>query len=539
MFYYTSRYEYGSGSSSAATGNTPASISAKISIGESTLSGIVRDNKSHIAGTQYPMYGIKNNVPKDKTPKFKMSHLYALVALEIVNVGDGKADNDDQPITVNSVTFTAPDNIIGDFNVNVTNDKHTFSDPNPVPSSNSKSIALSGLKDTDGKTGITINPRESATLYFAIKPYDASGKEITICINGSEKKVKMPANTKFAEGKITTLKVPIKLSFQKESTDALQFLPIGDNIAKKEVIINGESINAYSLYKEYEPIYEWSWKEFDYVITGYEYTDPQCLPIQGNVKELFNALGAGFYASHWEGRPAAMTLESINLWLPYNGEMVHIANYPPFASGLAESMGLEDWVVSALLPYLIPESDGIMQSEGLIKLNQFIDPSNVTFNGIVSNGATDANPNIFMLDDETIHKKVGRANVENLLSTKFAYKTPLGETLVPTYQGLLDIVNKTPGAAPSKEAIITARAIYGKIMEKLGDKTVTKDLVVTTVTVHVATVFKSIFADEYDMIEKLPNLKIAVKIKNHPAPGQSDCNPIIFWGFDVYNSFDE
>ena len=485
------------------------------------------------------MYGIKNNVPKDKTPKFKMSHLYALVALEIVNVGDGKADNDDQPITVNSVTFTAPDNIIGDFNVNVTNDKHTFSDPNPVPSSNSKSIALSGLKDTDGKTGITINPRESATLYFAIKPYDASGKEITICINGSEKKVKMPANTKFAEGKITTLKVPIKLSFQKESTDALQFLPIGDNIAKKEVIINGESINAYSLYKEYEPIYEWSWKEFDYVITGYEYTDPQCLPIQGNVKELFNALGAGFYASHWEGRPAAMTLESINLWLPYNGEMVHIANYPPFASGLAESMGLEDWVVSALLPYLIPESDGIMQSEGLIKLNQFIDPSNVTFNGIVSNGATDANPNIFMLDDETIHKKVGRANVENLLSTKFAYKTPLGETLVPTYQGLLDIVNKTPGAAPSKEAIITARAIYGKIMEKLGDKTVTKDLVVTTVTVHVATVFKSIFADEYDMIEKLPNLKIAVKIKNHPAPGQSDCNPIIFWGFDVYNSFDE
>ena len=50
---------------------------------------------------------------------------------------------------------------------------------------------------------------------------------------------------------------------------------------------------------------------------------------------------------------------------------------------------------------------------------------------------------------------------------------------------------------------------------------------------------KKIFADEYDMIEKIPNLKIAVKIKNHPAPGQSDCNPIIFWGFDINNSFDE
>ena len=480
------------------------------------------------------MYGIKNNVPKDKTPKFKMSHLYALVALEIVNVGDGKADNDDQPITVNSVTFTAPDNIIGDFNVNVTNDKHTFSDAG----SNSKTISLTALKDTEGETGITIDPRESATLYFAIKPYDASGKELIISINGSEKKVKMPANTKFSEGKITTLKVPVKLSFKKESTNALPFLPIGDNIQTKNITINGETITAYSLYKEYEqvkvggsifnPKYEW------------QYTDPQSLPVEGNVKDLFNALDAGFYASHWENLPAAMTLESINMWLPENGKIVHISEYTPFVNALAEEMGWSDKVLSAILPYLISEDDGIMQSEGLIKLNSFMDPANVTFNGIVSNGASDEQPYIFMLDDETIHKKVGKANVANLLSTKFAYKTPLGETLVPTYQGLLDIVNKTPGVAPSKEAIKTARAIYGKIMDKIGDKVVTKDIfLIGNITVHVATVFKAIFADEYDMIEKLPNLKIAVKIKNHPAPGQSDCNPIIFWGFDVYNSFDE
>ena len=523
----------GGDSSSAATTNAAAAVSAKVNIGTSTLFGIVRGSKAHIAGTNYPMYGIKNNVPKDKTPKFKMSHLYALVALEIVNVGDGKADNDDQPITVNSVTFTAPDNIIGDFNVNVTNDKHTFSDAG----SNSKTISLTALKDTEGETGITIDPRKSATLYFAIKPYDASGKELTITINGTSKKVKMPSNTKFSEGKITTLKVPVKLSFQKESTDALQFLPIGDNIAKKDVVINGESINAYMLYKEYEKVNEGSWLRPNYV---WKYTDPQSLPVEGNVKDLFNALGAGFYASHWEGRPAAMTLESINLWLPYNGKMVHISKYPPFATALAADMGWEDWIVSAALPYLIPESDGIMQSEGLIKLNSFIDSSNVTFNGIVSNGTGEDNPKIFMLDDETIHKKVGKTNVENLLSTKFVYKTPLGEMLIPTYQGLLDIVNKAPGAAPSKEATKTARAIYGKIMEKVGDKTVTKDIpLVGTITVRVANVFKSIFADENQMIELLPNLTISVKVKNTPAPGQSDCNPIIFWGFDAYNTFDE
>ena len=519
-------------SSSASTAN----IIATVTIGHSSLSGIKRGDLSHIAGTNHPMYGIKNNVPKEKTPKFKMSHLYALVALEIVNEGDGNKNDDDQNITIQSVKFTAPDNIIGDFNVIVTDDKHSFSGAG----NNVSSVELNGLKEADGTTNITIAPHESAVLYFAIKPYDASGKELKITINGSEKKVRMPANTRFVEGKKTTLRVPVKLSYPKESTEALAFLPIGDNIAKKDVVINGESINAYMLYKEYEKVNEGSWFNPNYV---WKYTDPQSLPVEGNVKDLFNALGAGFYASHWEGLPAAMTLESINIWLPYNGKMVHISKYPPFASGLAESMGWNDGIISLLLPYLVPENDGIMQNDGLIKLSSFIDPANVTFNGIVSNGTSDANPdvtpNIFMLDDETIHKKVGKANVENLLSTKFVYKTPLGEVLIPTYQGLLDIVNKAPDAAPSKEAIKTARAIYGKIMEKLGDKTVTKNLVITTVTVHVATVFKSIFADEYDMIEKIPNLKIAVKIKNHPAPGQSDCNPIIFWGFDINNSFDE
>ena len=515
----------GGDSSSAATGNTPAPISAKISIGESTLSGIVRDNKSHIAGTQYPMYGIKNNVPKDKTPKFKMSHMYALVALEIMNVGDGKADNDDQQITINDITFKAPDNIIGDFNVNVTSDKHVFSDAG----NNSKVITLTGLKDTEGETGITIDPRESATLYFAIKPYDASGKELTITINGSEKKVKMPSNTKFSEGKITTLKVPIKLSQSKESNAqsfvSFNFEGASSGSTQTNITINGEKLTANVL-------------SYTYKRVGLKKQDvPHSIVVSGTVKDLFNAMEAGFYASAWNNLPAAMTLGSINMWMPENGKMVHISEYTPFVNALAEDMGWSEEILDLILPYLIPEDDGIMQNDGLIKLNSFMDPANVTFNGIVSNGASGDNPNIFMLDDETIHKKVGRANVENLLSTKFAYKTPLGETLVPTYQGLLDIVNKAPGAAPSKEAVKTARAIYGKIMNKIGDQVVSKNLYITTVTVHVATVFKAIFEDEYDMIEKLPNIKISVKIQNNPAPGQSKYNPIIFWGFTVNNSF--
>ena len=542
--------------SSAATTDTPAAIAATVSIGTSELPGIVRGDKSHIAGTNYPMYGIKNNVPKDKTPKFKMSHLYALVALEIVNVGDGKADNDDQPITVNSVTFTAPDNIIGDFNVNVTNDKHTFSDPNPVPSSNSKSIALSGLKDTDGKTGITINPRESATLYFAIKPYDASGKELKISINGSEKTVKMPANTKFEEGKITTLKVPIKLSHPKE-TDATRFLTFNFEDAKsgtsQKITINGESINAYVL--GYTQKTEKQWVEDKNIpILGGWWKDVatykhHSIKVSGVVKDLFNALSAGFYASHWEGAPASMSVKKIDISLPNRNDdgkinpnnLSHISGYAPLYSGLRTSLSNGDdfnqwlasdgmWELTKALVYSI-FSKGISRDEGMVKLTRFIDPSTITFNGIVSNGATNEDPKIFMLDDETIHKLVGKANIEKLLSTKFDYTTPLGEKLLPTYQGFADIINHSIGAPYSSEALKTGRAIYGKIKDKMGDETVSQDVAVGTIVIKLWDIVSAIFPNAEAMMEMLPYVQVSVEIDNY---SKSDTvNPLIFWGFDI------
>ena len=506
-------------SSSAATGNTPASISAKVSIGESTLSGIVRDNKSHIAGTQYPMYGIKNNVPKNKTPKFKMSHLYALVALEIVNVGDGKTDDNDQPITISNIAFTAPDNITGDFNVNVTDNKHVFSDV----ANNSKTITLTGLKDTEGETGITIDPRESATLYFAIKPYDASNKELTISINGTEKEVKMPDNTKFTEGKITTLKVPVKLSQTKETTTALNFLSFNfedadETSTRNDITINGELINAYVLHETV--------KEEKVLFWTTEKHYPHSINITGVASDLFNALGAGFYVSTWKDKPSSMTVDNINLWMLDNGKYVHIADYQPFINAMKGELGD---LIGSIVPLLV--GDGISRDDGLITLTRFIDPSSITFNGIVSNGASKDNPNIFMLDDETIHKTVGKANIEKLLTEKFSFKTNDGGVLIPSYQGMMDIMN----GVSSLEAIRTADAIYGKIMDKVAGNVVSA----LGMTVNVENVFRAIFKDADDMRKKLPSAKVSVKIKNHPSGTNEYPNPLIFWGFDVYNPFDE
>lgn len=497
------------------------------------MSGIVRGSKAHIAGTNYPMYGIKNNVPKDKTPKFKMSHLYALVALEIVNVGDGKADNDDQPITVNSVKFTAPDNIIGDFNVNVTNDKHTFTDEG----NNSKTISLTALKDTEGETGITIDPRESATLYFAIKPYDASGKELKISINGSEKTVKMPANTKFEEGKITTLKVPIKLSHPKES-DALSYITFHKNTSRKEIIINGEKINAYVLHQSEEYV---NWKK---------QMVPHTLTIKGNVKELFNLLDAGFYASTWDGLPSAMTVSNINLWISGTQFIKYKPLMTSLQSNLANQPGLGQ-IVAALwdLPLVGPKAllgymfeDGIAR-DGEISLTRFIDPSTITFKGLVSNGATKDNPNIVMLDDGTIHKLVGKGNIENLLSTKFDYETPLGEKLIPSYSGLLEIINHSQGMPYSPEAYKTIRAIYGKLKSTMGSFGADFG----GLNIKAWDIFEALFPDEEKMMEMLPSITVSVTIQVYPyssttgaygkkgAPVKPDIalQPIILWGFDT------
>ena len=59
---------------------------------------LTADSKSHIAGEMFPMYGQALNIPADKNPKVQMKHMSAIVALKIVNQGDGVADNGNSSI---------------------------------------------------------------------------------------------------------------------------------------------------------------------------------------------------------------------------------------------------------------------------------------------------------------------------------------------------------------------------------------------------------------------------------------------------------
>ena len=520
------------------TPNTTSTFKEKLTIGESAIT-VDPDCMDHMMGKEYPMYGIKNNVPISKSPNFKMSHLFAIVALEIVNEGDGITGNNDATITIKNAEFDAGVPIVGDFDVNIlASEEERYSNA----SSASNSVRLKLNQDKVLHSTITEN---TTTLYFAVKPFDASNREITIRINSerndkgellnkdfAEKKFVIPANVKFRAGKVTTIRVPVKLSSPKtsnakyDSSTKKGFITIDskidDNtpINTKSVNVNGEQITADVIYQRTEKGWFDSTK-----------TIPHNITITGNVPDLLNALDACFYASAWKEKPAAMTISNLNLWI--NGEQ--IGDYVS-----ARMSG-----VASLMKYLI--DDGVVRdkdilSGALVGLTDFIAPQTITFAGIVSNGATgnESIPNILMLDDNTIQKQLGVEKIDQLLREKFDYVTPEGITLIPTAQGLIDIVNTPATATPSAEALKTAEAIYGKLDATIGDKVVEK----FGISVNIGEIFRTVFTDYMDMLRKLPLVKVSVTIENYPysantadygskgdpkKPNKS-LNPIVIWG---------
>lgn len=517
-----------------------------VTIGSKAVTQESGGSMKHICGSNHPMYGIKNNVSNEQSVRFKMSHLYALVALEIVNVGDGikSEDNTDASIVINNAKFTAPEEIVGDFIVNILGDQPSFIKANNATN-------LSKVVDIQLGSPITIDSGTSSTIYFAVKPFNASGQKIKISINGSEKEVTMPANSKFEVGKMTTLRIPVSLSHPKTS-DAMSFISKIDG-ETKTIIMNGEQIQAYVLHQTVEEEWEDNWFSPDEFL-GYKYI-PHSLTIKGNVKELFNALDAGFYASTWDGKPAAMTVSNINLWI--NG--TQFMAYDPLLNALRQNLSQQPglgqlvnslwWLAEPALKNMF--ASGIARDGSLISLIKFMDPSNITFDGIVSNGATgdEEIPSLFFLDDSQLHKLVGREKIDELLSTKFDYESDLGEVILPTYNGLMDIINKSPNATPSSEAIRTARAIYGKLKLSVGNQ----KQEFAGLEIKVWDIFQALFPDELTMIEMLPTLTVSVTIEVYPystsgsygsknnairpdygiqGDESDDLNPIILWGFD-------
>lgn len=386
---------------------------------------------SHIAGENYPMYGILNNVAITKSPKFSMNHLFALVELEIQNLGDKIANDKETAVVIESIEFTAPEAIVGDFDVTISGSQPTYES-----TSNVSSIAIVNFT---GST-VSIPTGNSAKVYFAVKPFDASGKSITLKINGAEKTITMPGNAKFEAGKKTTLKVPIEFGLstpvsnltdqkgtqitvketfiavkkEKKTVDAMVF----GNTTKSTMSINGERVTVYQLGS----------KNSDNTFSSGSVT------ITGMAPELIKYLPVNFYAGYKSGARAVMRLASLEATVFGNVGGFEIGGYG-VGKGKTVNMTYKE----------------LVETVGL-------DSKNLIFDGLAPIQIDD-NDNAIILYEDQIHKQVNSQNAGNLI---LRFDDDDYDDKVPTYQGLYDALTKNYNDW-NDEAKTTAQIVFNKV----------------------------------------------------------------------------
>ena len=148
-------------------------------------------NMAHIAGPNYPMWGVAMGVESQELPYVRMTHLSSLVEVVVTNNAGVEAK-------VKSLSMAAAEDITGTYYIDFTTDEPTFE--------SSGDNYVSNVVKLNVAEGEYIPAGESATFYFAIKPFTAhAGDFLSLSVNGAEKTYELTEDVIFAPGKIKTL----------------------------------------------------------------------------------------------------------------------------------------------------------------------------------------------------------------------------------------------------------------------------------------------------------------------------------------------
>lgn len=174
------------------------------------------NNMLHICGDNYPLYGIAKNVASSDVPSIQMQHLSSVVKIVVTN-------STYEALALTDVAFTANENISGQFYISFDSETPKYTDAQ-YPSKTAK-LAVSD---------VTISPKASATVYFAVKPFTAkTGTTLKLAVNGYEKPLKLTKDVTFTAGNIKTLRFNVDKKIPKKVwtivTDA-STLAAGDKI---------------------------------------------------------------------------------------------------------------------------------------------------------------------------------------------------------------------------------------------------------------------------------------------------------------------
>lgn len=263
-----------------------------------------KDNMSHIAGENYPLYTVIKNVPSYEIPSGTMKQLTSLIAVNVVN-------ETAHPLAISSVGVKASEPLVGRFYIDITGETAICT---PLDETSVSSSAMLDVQDA------IIEAQGSAKFYLAVKPFTAeAGSQLTVCVNGSEKTIKLPESVSFEEGKIKTLNVPVMpvkhpLTTMKELSSMFDL----DSTCRVDSgFVNGAPVDGF-------------------LVLG-DGSTPGSVTLTGTVADFINMTEFGFFSSSWTGSRSALTMKLIRVETTLLG---YEADYTITLDQFAEYVGL-------------------------------------------------------------------------------------------------------------------------------------------------------------------------------------------------------
>lgn len=189
------------------------------------------DNMDHIAGENYPLYGVATGVASNVKPSFEMKHAYTIAKIVVKNTTD-------KELTVNTVSFTAPEAIVGTYYINFAGETLVYTGSGEKYVSNVANLTVSA--------GTALAKNAEATFYLAFKPFTAAaGSELKIAVNGYEKTLPLENSVTFDAGKIKTLNFSYNNEEERESISIPWSEDFSGDISQYSLVSGGSTTKLY------------------------------------------------------------------------------------------------------------------------------------------------------------------------------------------------------------------------------------------------------------------------------------------------------
>ncbi|MBO5686471.1 MAG: fibronectin type III domain-containing protein, partial [Alistipes sp.] len=150
------------------------------------------NNLTHIAGSNYPLYGKVTNVAVGEIPSVTMHNVSSLVEFAVTNT-------ESEAIAISEIQFTSTEDIVGSYYIDFGGDELGF-----TPSRTDYVSSTAKLSITDA----TIEAGATAKFYMAVKPHTVTAGDLTIKVTtdaGACTKTLEGVNTTFKAGLVKTI----------------------------------------------------------------------------------------------------------------------------------------------------------------------------------------------------------------------------------------------------------------------------------------------------------------------------------------------